>query len=97
MLADQSDSPIVADRTEDYTGHYRAGYREASAEALRFLVEVQGYGPGDGLCLQLASHLQRHCSMKAKGETTPKLLWGNDKLAEADESNVFFMSMQVGC
>ncbi|VVD06094.1 unnamed protein product [Leptidea sinapis] len=39
---------------------YRAGYQEAVGEAVRFLVEVQGFGPGDGLCVQLASHLQRH-------------------------------------
>ncbi|XP_050342637.1 transcription factor cwo isoform X2 [Nymphalis io] len=49
---------------------YRAGYQEAVAEAVRFLVEVQGFGPGDGLCLQLASHLQRHCEFVTKGEHT---------------------------
>ncbi|XP_060801026.1 transcription factor cwo isoform X2 [Amyelois transitella] len=48
--------------------HFRAGYHEATAEAVRFLVEVQGYGPGDGLCVQMASHLQRHCEGVTKGE-----------------------------
>ncbi|XP_037299084.1 transcription factor cwo isoform X3 [Manduca sexta] len=47
---------------------YRAGYQEAVAEAVRFLVEVQGYGPGDGLCVSMASHLQRHCEVVTKGE-----------------------------
>ncbi|XP_053603029.1 transcription factor cwo isoform X2 [Plodia interpunctella] len=48
--------------------HFRAGYHEAVAEAVRFLVEVQGYGPGDGLCVQMASHLQRHCEVVTKGD-----------------------------
>lgn len=47
---------------------FRAGFQEALAEAARFLVEVQGYGPADGLCVQLASHLQRHVEMITKGE-----------------------------
>ncbi|XP_013178013.1 PREDICTED: uncharacterized protein LOC106125381 isoform X1 [Papilio xuthus] len=41
-------------------GHYRAGYQEAVGEALRYLSEAHGY-PADGLCAQLATHLQRHC------------------------------------
>ncbi|XP_021202686.1 transcription factor cwo isoform X2 [Bombyx mori] len=47
---------------------YRAGYQEAVAEAVRFLVEVQGYGPGDGLSVSMTSHLQRHCEAITKGE-----------------------------
>ncbi|XP_045764922.1 transcription factor cwo isoform X1 [Maniola jurtina] len=47
---------------------FRAGYQEAVAEAVRFLVEVQGFGPGDGLCVQLASHMQRHCDAVTKGD-----------------------------
>ncbi|XP_063360845.1 transcription factor cwo isoform X3 [Cydia amplana] len=47
---------------------FRAGFQEAVAEAARFLAEVQGYGPADGLCVQLASHLQRHVEMITKGE-----------------------------
>lgn len=45
---------------------YRAGFQEAVGEAVRFLVEVQGFRPGDGLCLQLAAHLQRHCEIVTK-------------------------------
>lgn len=47
--------------------HFRAGYQDAVAEVMRFLVEVHGYGPGDGLCVQLAAHMQRHCEALAKG------------------------------
>ncbi|XP_063620995.1 transcription factor cwo isoform X2 [Cydia splendana] len=47
---------------------FRAGFQEAVNEAARFLAEVQGYGPADGLCVQLASHLQRHVEMITKGE-----------------------------
>ncbi|CAG9785240.1 unnamed protein product [Diatraea saccharalis] len=50
------------------TDHFKAGYQEAAAEAVRFFVEVQGYGPGDGLCAQLATHLQRHCEVVTKAE-----------------------------
>ncbi|CAB3228046.1 unnamed protein product [Arctia plantaginis] len=52
--------------------HFRAGYQDAVSEVLRFLVEVQGYGPGDGLCVQLAAHMQRHCEAVAKGEPVPR-------------------------
>ncbi|XP_075970190.1 transcription factor cwo isoform X2 [Anticarsia gemmatalis] len=52
--------------------HFRAGYQDAVAEVLRFLVEVQGYGPGDGLCAQLAAHMQRHCDAVTKGESVPR-------------------------
>lgn len=57
---------LAADRQlgED---HFRAGYQDAVSEVLRFLVEVQGYGLGDGLCVQLAAHMQRHCEAVAKG------------------------------
>ncbi|CAF4755856.1 unnamed protein product [Pieris macdunnoughi] len=48
--------------------HFKAGYQEAVGEAVRFLVEVQGFGPADGLCVQLASHMQRHCEGVTKGE-----------------------------
>ncbi|KAF9802548.1 hypothetical protein SFRURICE_013735, partial [Spodoptera frugiperda] len=52
--------------------HFRAGYQDAVAEVMRFLVEVHGYGPGDGLCVQLAAHMQRHCEALAKGEPLPR-------------------------
>ncbi|XP_059061404.1 transcription factor cwo [Achroia grisella] len=48
--------------------NFKAGYQEAVAEAVRFLVEMQGYGRSDGLCAQLASHLQRHCDAVTRGE-----------------------------
>ncbi|XP_072941136.1 uncharacterized protein [Epargyreus clarus] len=52
--------------------HFRAGFQEALGEAVRFLVDVHGHGPGDGLCVQLASHLQRHCEIVIKGEVQPR-------------------------
>ncbi|KAJ0180119.1 hypothetical protein K1T71_004710 [Dendrolimus kikuchii] len=52
---------------------FRAGYQEAVGEAVRFLVEVQGYSPGDGLCVQMASHLQRHCEAVTKGRISNPL------------------------
>ncbi|XP_073951294.1 transcription factor cwo isoform X2 [Choristoneura fumiferana] len=57
-----------ANAAERATGdEFRAGFQEALAEAARFL-EMQGYGPGDGFCAQLAAHLQRHVELIAKGE-----------------------------
>ncbi|XP_023940036.2 transcription factor cwo isoform X2 [Bicyclus anynana] len=47
---------------------FRGGYQEAVAEAVRFLVDVQGFSPADGLCVQLATHLQRHCDGVTKGD-----------------------------
>ncbi|XP_028167167.1 transcription factor cwo isoform X2 [Ostrinia furnacalis] len=52
--------------------HFRAGYQEAAAEAVRFLVEGHGYGAADGLCNQLSTHLQRHCDAVTKGESIPR-------------------------
>lgn len=53
---------------ERVTGEeFRAGFQEALAEAARFL-EMQGYGTADGLCAQLAAHLQRHVELIAKGK-----------------------------
>lgn len=58
-------SVIAVERLGD---GFRVGYQEAAAEAVRFLVEVQGCGPGDGLCVQLASHLHRRCENVIKGK-----------------------------
>ncbi|KAL4704901.1 hypothetical protein ACJJTC_018518 [Scirpophaga incertulas] len=58
-----------AERPEDA---FRAGYQEAAAEAVRYFVEVQGYGSADGLGAHLASHLQRHCDIINKGEGLPR-------------------------
>lgn len=59
-------SVLAAERQSEDT--FRAGYQEASGEVMRFLVEVQGYGPGDGLCVALATHLQRQVDGFAKGK-----------------------------
>ncbi|XP_049865753.1 transcription factor cwo isoform X3 [Pectinophora gossypiella] len=57
-----------ANAAERQGDEFRAGYQEAAAEAVRYLIEVQGYGPGDGLCVQLAAQLHRHCENISKGE-----------------------------
>lgn len=57
---------------------FRTGYQEAVAEAVRFLVDVQGFGPGDGLCVQLAAHMQRHC------EQVTNKGWWNWSIAAAE-------------
>jgi hypothetical protein len=47
--------------------HYRLGYHECLSETMHFLVEVEGMFAGDKLCVQLISHLQRHCDKILKG------------------------------
>ncbi|XP_026328943.1 hairy/enhancer-of-split related with YRPW motif protein [Hyposmocoma kahamanoa] len=56
--------------TERQGEEYHAGYQEAVTEAVRYLVEVQGYGPGDALSAQLAAHLHRHREHIIKGVPT---------------------------
>lgn len=48
--------------------HYRLGYHECLSETMHFLVEVEGMYAGDKLCVQLISHLQRHCDKILKGQ-----------------------------
>lgn len=52
--------PIIAE-------HYRLGYHECLSETMHFLVEVEGFFAGDALCVQLISHLQKHCDKILKG------------------------------
>ncbi|KAI5643758.1 helix-loop-helix DNA-binding domain-containing protein [Phthorimaea operculella] len=47
---------------------FRAGFQEASSEAVRYLADVHGIQHNDGLCVQLAAHLHRHCDHIIKGE-----------------------------
>lgn len=61
--------PFLALERQTGEEHFRAGYREAMDEAARFLVEVRGYSPSDGLCLQMTSHMQRHVEAVTKGKT----------------------------
>lgn len=39
---------------------FKHGFREATFEVMRFLVEVKGLYPEDALCLGLAAHLREH-------------------------------------
>ncbi|XP_063226599.1 uncharacterized protein LOC134533165 isoform X2 [Bacillus rossius redtenbacheri] len=50
------------------TEHYRLGYQECLSETMLFLVEVEGFFAGDPLCVQLISHLQKHCDNILKGD-----------------------------
>lgn len=54
--------------------HYRLGYHECLSETMHFLVEVEGMFAGDKLCVQLISHLQRHCDKILKGKTATFLV-----------------------
>lgn len=39
----------------------RMGYQECMSEAMRFMVEVEGHFPREGVCLRILNHLQKHC------------------------------------
>ncbi|XP_044267552.1 transcription factor cwo isoform X2 [Tribolium madens] len=41
--------------------HYRMGYQECMSEAMRFMVEVEGHFPREGICVRILNHLQKHC------------------------------------
>lgn len=62
---------LAGDRQSEQA--FRAGYQEAVGEAVRFLVEGQGYERGDGLCVALASYLQRRFEGVANGEIVHKI------------------------
>lgn len=51
----------VAKTTEQNHKHqYRLGFQECMSEAVRFLVEIEGFYANDGLCFRLVNHLQKH-------------------------------------
>lgn len=60
-LLEVNNSPQIVEE------HYRLGYHECLSETMHFLVEVEGMFAGDKLCVQLISHLQRHCDKILKG------------------------------
>ena len=37
------------------------GYQECMSETMRFMVEVEGHFPREGLCVRILNHLQKHC------------------------------------
>lgn len=37
------------------------GYQECMSEAMRFMVEVEGHFPREGICVRILNHLQKHC------------------------------------
>ncbi|XP_018327707.1 transcription factor cwo isoform X2 [Agrilus planipennis] len=51
--------------------HYRLGYQECMSEAMRFLVEVEGHFPREGICVRLLSHLQKHCDTLSRVPPSP--------------------------
>ncbi|XP_018028106.1 transcription factor cwo [Hyalella azteca] len=59
---------------------WTAGYQEAMAKSLQFLVEVEGLFSGDSLCVRLMSYMSKHCKKTlARGGFHPrKVATGND-------------------
>ena len=55
------------------------------SEAMHFLVEVKGFFAGDTLCMQLISHLQKHCENILKG-----------MILNLSQPNITFMYILVG-
>ncbi|XP_054715882.1 transcription factor cwo-like isoform X2 [Uloborus diversus] len=58
----------VAKATEqDHKRQYRLGYQECMSETVRFMVESEGLFSGDGVCVRLINHLQKHYDKVAGG------------------------------
>lgn len=84
-------SVLAADRQNEDA--FRAGYQEAVGEAVRFLVEVKGYDPGDGHCMALTSHLQRHVEGVIKGKLRPVMVSSSLVVCHKNPSIVFVYSV----
>ncbi|EFA09962.2 transcription factor cwo [Tribolium castaneum] len=51
--------------------HYRMGYQECMSEAMRFMVEVEGHFPREGICVRILNHLQKHCESLSRMAQPP--------------------------
>jgi hypothetical protein len=51
--------------------HYRLGYQECMSEAMRFMVEVEGHFPREGICVRILNHLQKHCESLSRMSHQP--------------------------
>ena len=51
------------------SSHYEEGYRECLREAMQWMVEHEGFIPGDPICARLMNHLHEHIELVLKGNT----------------------------
>ena len=49
------------------SSHYEEGYRECLREAMQWMVEHEGFIPGDPICARLMNHLHEHIELVLKG------------------------------
>jgi hypothetical protein len=47
------------------------GYQECMSEAMRFMVEVEGHFPREGICVRILNHLQKHCESLSRMSHQP--------------------------
>ncbi|XP_043231639.1 uncharacterized protein LOC122386475 isoform X2 [Amphibalanus amphitrite] len=54
------------------SSHYEEGYRECLREAMQWMVEHEGFIPGDPICARLMNHLHEHIELVLKGGFPPR-------------------------
>lgn len=64
---DPSNCEVANAAEQDRKHQYRLGFQECMSETVRFLVEIEGIYAGDGLCVRLVNHLQKHFDKIAGG------------------------------
>ncbi|XP_023223553.1 transcription factor cwo-like isoform X1 [Centruroides sculpturatus] len=57
---DPNNCEVANAAEQDRKHQYRLGFQECMSETVRFLVEIEGVYAGDGLCVRLVNHLQKH-------------------------------------
>ncbi|GFT77855.1 transcription factor cwo [Nephila pilipes] len=64
---DPANCEVAKTTEQDHKRQYRLGYHECMSETIRFMVESEGLFSGDGVCVRLINHLQKHYDKVAGG------------------------------
>ncbi|KAF8794706.1 transcription factor cwo-like isoform X2 [Argiope bruennichi] len=64
---DPANCEVAKTTEQDHKRQYRLGYHECMSETVRFMVESEGLFSGDGVCVRLINHLQKHYDKVAGG------------------------------
>ncbi|GBN66739.1 Transcription factor cwo [Araneus ventricosus] len=64
---DPANCEVAKTTEQDHKRQYRLGYHECMSETVRFMVESEGLFTGDGVCVRLINHLQKHYDKVAGG------------------------------
>ncbi|XP_037091290.1 hairy/enhancer-of-split related with YRPW motif protein 1-like [Pollicipes pollicipes] len=62
----------TASRRATISNRYEEGYRECLRETMQWMVEHEGFIPGDPLCARLMNHLHEHIALVLRGGFPPR-------------------------